>query len=597
MDSREGVDNGDDPPPPIDTSMIRAISARTVLRGFGRVFRSKGIMQAYALSQESDKLGYFISHSWTAPWLSKYVTMLFHFNFWLAAILSAIFIGLFLLTGLLLIDHDVWNEIRMSINPSLIFVAIGVLVFVPSLIYGAELLSLCPSRCYSNRNTRCFLDKCCINQSDPVLKRRGIEALDAFLAKSDVLLILWSPDYFLRLWCAYEVAVYMTLDEYGTRKRRVVMIPLELVSFASLVFGLDLVIQIVSVNFFFQDRNGLPTWATRLVATALAAMFAAFAYFFSYRWQVDQAFLRKQLAEFSLAKVECSDPSDRPLVLRDISHRYSRMKNGSSSDPTMSRSVTRAQTQLKATGGDTIRLPDDVDESHEQLPPPLMTRHVSSFLPDPVEDPGLKAFEEYVHTRLQQPIEKALGSHHCVLPYKFLFAMSLPALWAALGLSCYWILKANGMGDTEDVIDGSAVAFLVCSRFLRAITFYPLLTAALLLYQDSTEKWVNGSSTAQVTRGLVAVMLIGVYFYMFGFHYIFLQEMEADIVFYTTLPQVLLFLLIYTRLGAFTYRWVKRLREKATGKPSQEEVVRVNPAETSTASHSSAASDVERAAS
>ena len=516
-------------------SMLRTVTARTVLRGFGRVFRSQGIDKAFALSQECEKLGYFISHSWSASWLSKFITLAFHFNFWFAVVVSLVFIGTFLVVGLVCVHHSTWNTIRDSVNPSLIFVAIGFLTFVPALLFGSEMMSCIPFR--SSNRTRCFLDKCCINQTDPVLKRRGIEALGGFLARSEVLLILWSPDYFMRLWCAYEVAVYMSLAEDGM-KRRVVMIPLELVHFAMLVFGLDLIIQVVSVNFFFQGPDGMPEWATQVTAIAIASLFAAFSYFFAYRWQMDQAFLRKQLADFSLSQVECSDPSDRPLVLRDIAQRYSTLEKSTSA----TRSVATSE-----------------DQAPTREPSPYPSRQTSSVLP-PSSSAGLRAFEEYVRTNLQEPIEKALGTHHCVLPYKFLLTMSLPAVWAALGLMCYWILKAKGMGDTQDVMDRDSVSFLIASRLLRAITFYPLLTAALLLYQDLTEKKCRGSRPMEVLRGIVAILLIGIYVYMFGFHYIFLREMNPDIVFYTSLPQVLLFLLIYTRLGAFAYRWLSRLR-------------------------------------
>jgi len=523
-------------------SMLRTVTARTVLRGFGRVFRTEGIDSAYSLSQECERLGYFISHSWSAPWFTKFVTLAFHFNFWFAIIISLLCITVFLTLSLVLMSHEVWDTIRESINPSLIFVAIGFLTFLPSFLFGSELMWCMPLG-NSNR-TRCFLDKCCINQTDPVLKRRGIEALGVFLAKSDVMLILWSPDYFMRLWCAYELAVYMSLESNDTHpRRRVIMIPLELVTFAMLVFGLDLVIQIVSVNFFFQETNGLPEWATQLTASAIAALFAAFAYFFSYRWQKDQAFLRKQLAEFRLSQVECSDPFDRPLVLRDIAKRYATRdsKSGNHLSP-----PTRSTSSLNP--------PDDTPTRE---PSPLPSRDASSTgLPNAI---GLRNFEDYVRTNLQDPIDKALGTHHWILPYKFSFAMSLPAVWAALGLMCHWILKAKGMGDTEDVLDGESVGFLITSKLLRSITFYPLLTAALLLYQDVTEKFIKGRTWAQVFRGMIAVLFIGVYFYMFGFHYIFLRQMEPNIVFYTTLPQVLLFLLIYTRLGACVYKGIRYL--------------------------------------
>ena len=534
-------------------SMLRTVTAKTVLRGFGRVFRDQG-MEAFSLSQECERLGYFISHSWSASWLAKYITLAFHFNFWIAAITSLSAIILFLVLGLLYISHDTWDQIRDSVNPSLIFVGIGFFTFLPALMFGSELVSCFP--CISSNRTRCFLDKCCINQTDPVLKRRGIEALGVFLARSEVLLILWSPDYFLRLWCSYEVAVYMSLEPDPSVKRRVVMVPLELVSFASLVFGLDALIQIVSVNFFFQgEGDGLPPWATQVVAVVISATFAGFSYYFSHKWQKDQAFLRKQLAEFSLSQVECSDPSDRPLVLRDIAQRYS----------SMDKSVSRGRS-----------VPSMIDGALENAitrePSPFPSRQTSVAVAPPLNSAGLRAFEEFVRTNLQQPIEKALGTHHCILPYKFLLTMSLPAMWAALGLTCHWILKVQGMGDSEYTLDAADVTFLICSKILRSITFYPLLTAALLMYQDVTEAFAKKSKFHQYLRGTVAVTLIGIYVYLFGFHYILLREMPANIVFYITLPQVVLFLLIYTRYGARLFSFFKSMRRPCRASQQSSEV-------------------------
>lgn len=522
--------------------LLRTVTAKTVLRGFGRVFRSQGIDSAYALSQECEKLGYFISHSWSAPWLSKYITLSFHFNFWIATSVSFACIVLFLVLGLLYIETSVWTTVRESVNPSLIFVGTGFLTFLPALLFGSELMACFP--CLNTNRMRCFLDKCCINQTDPILKRRGIEALGVFLAKSDVLLILWSPDYFLRLWCAYEVAVYMSLAPESNRTRRVIMIPLELVSFSCLVFALDLIIQVVSVNFFFQEPSGLTEDATRITAIVISTIFSGFSYIFAYRWKQHQTFLRKQLAEFSLSKVECSDPMDRPLVLRDIALRYSTLEKA---------------TDLDAAEISTTREPSPYPSSN-QISSSLSAGSI------PSQAGGLRAFEEYVRTNLQAPIEKALGTHHCVLPLKFLLMMSLPAVWAALGLMCHWILKAKGIADEEtNGIDESqqnqlgleAVVYLILSKLLRACTFYPLLTAAILLYQELTENFARRSALRQYVRGALAMLFIGIYVYMFGFHYIFLREMASDVVFYTTLPQVLLFLLIYTRLGALSYSWAK----------------------------------------
>ncbi|KAF4759280.1 hypothetical protein FOZ63_033800, partial [Perkinsus olseni] len=59
------------------------------------------------------------------------------------------------------------------------------------------------------RNTMAFLDKCCIPQDDPIAKSYGISRLADYLRASDKLLILWFPDYLDRLWCVYELAVFL----------------------------------------------------------------------------------------------------------------------------------------------------------------------------------------------------------------------------------------------------------------------------------------------------------------------------------------------------------------------------------------------------
>ncbi|KAF4663466.1 hypothetical protein FOZ61_001629 [Perkinsus olseni] len=71
------------------------------------------------------------------------------------------------------------------------------------------LISLVVIPLYNHRNTIVFLDKCCIQQKDPTAKSYGISRLAEYLCASDKLLILWSPDYLDRLWCVYELAVFL----------------------------------------------------------------------------------------------------------------------------------------------------------------------------------------------------------------------------------------------------------------------------------------------------------------------------------------------------------------------------------------------------
>ncbi|CAE8605173.1 unnamed protein product [Polarella glacialis] len=63
----------------------------------------------------------------------------------------------------------------------------------------------------STRGTKvsCFLDCLCINQGDAELKQAGIDSIGAYLRNSDSMLVLWAPEYFTRLWCCFELAVFM----------------------------------------------------------------------------------------------------------------------------------------------------------------------------------------------------------------------------------------------------------------------------------------------------------------------------------------------------------------------------------------------------
>ena len=49
----------------------------------------------------------------------------------------------------------------------------------------------------------------CIDQATSDTRSRGIDQIGRFLRNSEELLILWSPDYFSRLWCCFEVAMYL----------------------------------------------------------------------------------------------------------------------------------------------------------------------------------------------------------------------------------------------------------------------------------------------------------------------------------------------------------------------------------------------------
>eukprot|EP00929_Paragymnodinium_shiwhaense_P079444 TRINITY_DN41352_c0_g1_i1.p1 TRINITY_DN41352_c0_g1~~TRINITY_DN41352_c0_g1_i1.p1 ORF type:complete len:486 (-),score=46.04 TRINITY_DN41352_c0_g1_i1:162-1619(-) len=58
-----------------------------------------------------------------------------------------------------------------------------------------------------------FVDKLCIAQHDEDMKQQGVFGLAAFLKSTERLVVLWSPTYFSRLWCTYELAAWCRYEK------------------------------------------------------------------------------------------------------------------------------------------------------------------------------------------------------------------------------------------------------------------------------------------------------------------------------------------------------------------------------------------------
>ncbi|KAF4684659.1 hypothetical protein FOZ60_007427 [Perkinsus olseni] len=143
------------------------------------------------------RLDIFLSHSWSASGLWKQVALIM--SFYLPFAFKWMVWSTFPLAGLVLWLLD-------AVNPSD--------VLLVSLGFGAFLSGLFASRLFKHNRTTVFLDKCCISQVDPVERMHGISRLSEYLRISDKFVILWSPDYFKRLWCVYELACFLqTHDE------------------------------------------------------------------------------------------------------------------------------------------------------------------------------------------------------------------------------------------------------------------------------------------------------------------------------------------------------------------------------------------------
>ncbi|CAE7034900.1 GIP [Symbiodinium sp. CCMP2456] len=149
----------------------------------------------YALSHQADWFDDFLSHDWRTSRFSKLCALLVVYNS-RAALLSA-----FLACPLIALGRTV--GVLPNDRPS------------SCLVYVVHLFVLCfwqRLRSILRPPIMVFLDKLCIAQSpeQAELKEKGIIGLAAFLNHSKRLVVLWSPRYFSRLWCAYEIAAFLT---------------------------------------------------------------------------------------------------------------------------------------------------------------------------------------------------------------------------------------------------------------------------------------------------------------------------------------------------------------------------------------------------
>ncbi|CAE8693295.1 unnamed protein product [Polarella glacialis] len=180
----------------------------------GKHFRSNaGPKDHDALSFPTDKYGVFISHSWRASRWAKYAALLYY-----TSLVPALCAGL--AAGILAFALQVHGalpslgvsqdsaQVSESVPTSMWCLVMGGCTCFPILVMWAPLCDLAESTRKSIRVSY-FLDCLCINQSDAELKQAGIDSIGAYLRNSDTMLVLWSPEYFTRLWCCFELAVFL----------------------------------------------------------------------------------------------------------------------------------------------------------------------------------------------------------------------------------------------------------------------------------------------------------------------------------------------------------------------------------------------------
>ena len=244
----------------IEPHLLRGIALHHCIYGWRRNLARQGesnssdYVRDFHRSRPVTRLHNFLSHDWqTQGWL-KVVALVILFNSKAAALCTlcmSIIVGL--LRGFDILPDEFWTNF------------IGHATFIFVLCFWQKILMLWSPRMV-------FLDRLCIAQNDAALKEKGILGLAAFLDRSDELTILWSPRYFRRLWCTYEIATYF---RHRKMDRPVQMMPVTL-SLLILVHSISWFIMIIAYHIIVDLKSDADeSWRRNVAITSLCVLVAS----------------------------------------------------------------------------------------------------------------------------------------------------------------------------------------------------------------------------------------------------------------------------------------------------------------------------------
>ncbi|CAE7422899.1 unnamed protein product [Symbiodinium sp. CCMP2592] len=269
-----------------------------------------------AMSQPSDTIAAFWSHSWHGQRWKKILTLITIYN-GRAAIGLGMFIAVVMMVLSLVLDlpgydrHDM-RETDWSAWSSWS----GFLVTALLMIFWRP-------------QTRVFLDSTCISQSNDDLKAAGIISLAGLLRRSESMLILWDPTWTERLWCLFELAAFLKSRERGADQRKLTITPtllgpLQIGAFltataGSLVFRVAPAVRpsVFLPEDYFLNTPFLTSLALFLLGYVLAGILR--------RYFRDLDTMRRQLLSMSFDSALCACctrghadglPCDRPILKR-----------------------------------------------------------------------------------------------------------------------------------------------------------------------------------------------------------------------------------------------------------------------------------------
>ncbi|CAE7796356.1 unnamed protein product [Symbiodinium microadriaticum] len=276
----------------IPADLLRGVPLHSCLSGTGRHWCHPGsTWRPKTSSHRVTRYDVFFSHDWKSGRWSKHLSLLVAFNGVPAAIAgwaSSLAMGLLAFLGILPKSYNVWMPVW------------GYTVSLAIFFFWQHVRKLFAGPTFA------FIDSICIPQGDEVLKARCIRGLGTFLTRSEKLVVLWSPQYFRRLWCAYETGFF--LREKGDVKK-IQFVPVQIGRICACLFIGVLLFQGTMYAVVWGGREWDAMQATGIMAPAMVLqtilLFPVLQYTMTAMLK-DLSQLPRQVSEFRVQDSECT---------------------------------------------------------------------------------------------------------------------------------------------------------------------------------------------------------------------------------------------------------------------------------------------------
>jgi hypothetical protein len=169
------------------------------------------------------------------------------------------------------------------------------------------------------RDKNYFLDRCCIEQIDEGEKLKELRYIPHILDKSQELVVLLDGNYFARLWCCYEIAVYTTISR---TRRDILFIPTRLVYLTMMLLVVDLIYVVLLRSGLRSIVSKESFWAFILISAGYSFLVGGLFVWFSIWWYRVIVNHKQRLKDFKLSQTNCSDQKDRQIIEADIRQRF-----------------------------------------------------------------------------------------------------------------------------------------------------------------------------------------------------------------------------------------------------------------------------------